>query len=280
MSSVSGKVAVVTGAGSGIGRALAIELASRGARVAISDLNEEGLTESAELVRGRGGEAHTQVLDVGDRDAVEAYAETVAEHFGVVHQVYNNAGIAFSRTVTESTYEDYERVLQVNLWGVIHGTKAFLPHLIASGEGHLVNVSSLNGYMAQGKMTHYCTSKFAVRGFTEAVRMEMLQERHPVYVSSVHPGGIKTNIADAAMASARELGLPVTEDDERRHKAYTEKLLRMDPAEAARIIIDGVEKKKARILVGQDAKFVDGVVRLLPSRYPQVAVAAERRFAR
>ena len=280
MSSVSGKVAAVTGAGSGIGRALAVELAARGARVALSDVNEDGLAESAELARQRGADVHTQRLDVGDREAVEAYAEKVAAHFGVVHQVYNNAGIAFSRTVLESTYEDYERVLQVNLWGVIHGTKAFLPHLIDSGDGHVVNVSSLNGYMAQGQMTHYCTSKFAVRGFTEAVRMEMLQAHHPVVVSSVHPGGIKTNIADAALASARELGLPVSADDERRHKAYTEKLLRMDPAQAARIIVDGVEKKKARILVGQDAKFVDGVVRLLPSRYPQVAVAAERRFAR
>jgi NAD(P)-dependent dehydrogenase (short-subunit alcohol dehydrogenase family) len=243
-------------------------------------VNEAGLAETADLTAGQGADAHTQVLDVGDREAVEAYAETVAVHYGVVHQIYNNAGIAFSRSVLESTYEDYERILRVNLWGVIHGTKAFLPHLIASGEGHVVNVSSLNGYMAQGQMTHYCTSKFAVRGFTEAVRMEMLQERHPVLVSSVHPGGIKTNIADAAMASARELGLPVTEDDERRHRAYTEKLLRMDPAEAARIIVNGVEKEKARILVGQDAKFVDGVVRLLPSGYPQVAVAAERRFAR
>ena len=280
MSNVSGKVAVVTGAGSGIGRALAVELASRGARLALSDVNEEGLAGSADLVEQRGGAAHTRVLDVGDRDAVIAYADEVAADHGVVHQIYNNAGIAFSRSVLDSTYEDYERILRVNLWGVIHGTKAFLPHLIASGDGHVVNVSSLNGYMAQGQMTHYCTSKFAVRGFTEAVRMEMLQAGHPVLVSSVHPGGIKTNIADAAMASARELGLPVTEDDERRHKAYTEKLLRMDPAEAARIIVDGVEKEKARILVGQDAKFVDGVVRLLPSRYPQVAVAAERRFAR
>jgi NAD(P)-dependent dehydrogenase (short-subunit alcohol dehydrogenase family) len=280
MSSVSGKVAAVTGAGSGIGRALAVELAARGARLALSDIGEAGLAETAELAGQHGVEAHTKLLDVGDRDAVAAYADEVAGRYGVVHQAYNNAGIAFSRSVLDSTYEDYERVLRVNLWGVIHGTKAFLPHLIDSGDGHLVNVSSLNGYMAQGQMTHYCTSKFAVRGFTEAVRMEMLQEGHPVLVSSVHPGGIKTNIADAAMASARELGLPVTEADERRHKAYTEKLLRMDPAEAARIIVDGVEKKKARILVGQDAKFVDGVVRLLPSRYPQVAVAAERRFAR
>jgi short-subunit dehydrogenase len=168
----------------------------------------------------------------------------------------------------------------VNLWGVIHGTKAFLPHLIASGDGHVVNVSSLNGYLAQGGMTHYCTSKFAVRGFTEAVRSEMLRDGHPVQVSSVHPGGIKTNIADAALASARELGLPVTEADERRRKAYNEKLLRMDPADAARIIVDGVEKGRGRILVGQDAKVVDAFVRLLPARYPKVALAVEERLAR
>ena len=179
MTSVTGKVAAVTGAGSGIGRALAVELASRGARLALSDVNEAGLAGSAELVEQRGATAHTQVLDVGDRDAVAAYADEVAAHHGVVHQIYNNAGIAFSRSVLESTYEDYERILQVNLWGVIHGTKAFLPHLIASGDGHVVNVSSLNGYLAQGGMTHYCTSKFAVRGFTEAVRMEMLQRGPP-----------------------------------------------------------------------------------------------------
>ena len=280
MTAVAGKVAVVTGAGSGIGRALAVELAARGARLALSDVNEEGLATSAELVEQRGATAHTRPLDVGDRDAVVAYADEVAADQGVVHQIYNNAGIAFSRSILESTYEDYERILQVNLWGVVHGTKAFLPHLIASGDGHVVNVSSLNGYLAQGGMTHYCTSKFAVRGFTESVRMEMLRDGHPVQVSSVHPGGIKTNIADAAFASAKELGLPVTDADERRRKAYNEKLLRMDPAQAARVIVDGVEKGRGRILVGQDAKIVDAFVRLLPSRYPRVAVAVESRLAR
>ena len=279
MSSVRGKVAVVTGAGSGIGRALAIELAARGARVAISDVNEAGLAETSRSAKENGAEVHQEPLDVSDREAFGAYAEAVARHFGVVHQIYNNAGIAFSRSVLESTYEDYERIFSVNLWGVIHGTKAFLPHLVESGDGHLVNVSSLNGYMAQGEMTHYCASKFAVRGFTEAVRTEMLQHGHPVAVSSVHPGGIRTNIADAALASARELGLPVTDRDERRHRAYNEKLLRMEPAKAARIIVDGVEAGRARILVGQDAKLVDAVVRLLPSRYPRVAVALEKRFA-
>ncbi len=277
MSSVSGKVAVVTGAGSGIGRALAIELARRGARVAISDVDEAALAETAAAI---GGDVHQQRLDVGDRDAFEAYATAVAERFGVVHQLYNNAGIAFSRPVLESEYADYERVFAVNLWGVIHGTKAYLPHLVASGDGHLVNVSSLNGYAAQDKMTHYCASKFAVRGFTESVRAEMLAAGHPVQVSSVHPGGVKTNIADAAFERAQELGLPTTEADERRRRTYNEKLLKMDPARAASIIVGGVEAGRARILVGKDAKLVDAVVRLLPSRYPALAVALERRLHR
>jgi NAD(P)-dependent dehydrogenase (short-subunit alcohol dehydrogenase family) len=277
VSSVSGKVAVVTGAGSGIGRALAIELARRGARVAVSDVNAAGLSETAETI---GGDVHQQTLDVADRDAFEAYATAVAEHFGVVHQVYNNAGIAFARPVLESEYADYERVFAVNLWGVIHGTKACLPHLVASGDGHVVNVSSLNGYMAQDQMSHYCASKFAVRGFTESVRAEMLAAGHPVQVSSVHPGGIKTNIATAALDASKKLGLPITEADEKRRKTYNEKLLKMDPAQAAGIIIGGVEAGRPRILVGNDAKLVDAVVRLLPSRYPKLAVAFDKRLHR
>lgn len=277
MSSVRGKVCVVTGAGSGIGRALAVELARRGARVAISDVDDAGLEETARLLGD--AEVHAQRLDVGDRDAVQSYAAAVAQHFGVVHQVYNNAGIAFRRSVLESEYDDYERVFAVNLWGVMHGTKAFLPHVIASGDGHVVNVSSLNGCLAQPEMTHYCTTKFAVRGFTESLRAEMLAARHPVQVSVVHPGGVRTNIADSALKKAKELGLPVTADDERRHKLYTKKLLRMDPAQAARIIVDGVEAGRARIMVGNDARLLDAFVRLLPARYTKFVAAAERRAA-
>jgi NAD(P)-dependent dehydrogenase (short-subunit alcohol dehydrogenase family) len=278
VSSPAGKVAVVTGAGSGIGRALALGLAGRGARVAISDVNAEGLSETAAAIVRSGVEApHQQTLDVSDRSAFEAYAASVSEHFGVVHQIYNNAGIAFSRSVLETDYADYERVFAVNLWGVIHGTKAFLPHLIASGDGHVVNVSSLNGFMAQGGMTHYCASKFAVRGFTESVRMEMLSGGLPVKVTSVHPGGVKTDIADAALRAAKQVGLPVTEAEERRRRFYNEKLLRMDPAQAARIVLDGVEAGRPRVLVGSDAKLVDGLVRLLPSRYPRLVVALDKR---
>lgn len=277
MSAVGGKVAAVTGAGSGIGRALALELASRGARLALSDVDEQGLAETAAQV---GGEVHTQRLDVSDRDAFMAYADAVAAHFGVAHQIYNNAGIAFSRPLLETELADYDRVLGVNLWGVIHGTKAFLAHLIASGDGHVVNVSSLNGYMAQEQMSHYCTSKFAVRGFTESIRIEMLRAGHPVGVTVVHPGGIRTSIADNAMAAARSLGLPVTEDDERRRRTYNEKLLRMDPRKAAKIVVDGVESGKARVLVGNDAKAVDALVRLLPVGYQRIAIALDKRVNR
>lgn len=280
MSSVRGKVCVVTGAGSGIGRALALELARRGARLAISDVSAEGLAQTAAAVQAAGAQVHEQTLDVADRDAVEAYASAVAGHFGVVHQIYNNAGVAFSRPMLETDYADYERVLGINLWGVIHGTKAFLPHVVASGDGHVTNVSSLNGFFAQDQMSHYCTSKFAVRGFTETLRVEMLRGGHRVGVSVVHPGGIKTNIANAAFEDAKRLGLPTTEADERRRKTYNEKLLKMPAEQAARIIVEGVEAGKARILVGNDAKLVDKIVRLLPVHYAKLSVALDRRVNR
>jgi len=151
---------------------------------------------------------------------------------------------------------------------------------VASRDGHLVDVSSLDGYMAQDKMTHYCTSKFAVRGFTESVRAEMLAAGLPVRVTPVHPGGVETNIANAALESAKALGLPTTDDDEKRRTTYDEKLLKMDPAQAAPIIADGVEAGRPRILVGTGAKLVDAVVRLLPSRYPRFAVAMDKRLNR
>ncbi|MFE5218265.1 MULTISPECIES: SDR family NAD(P)-dependent oxidoreductase [unclassified Streptomyces] len=278
MSSVRGKVAAVTGAGSGIGRHLAFELAKRGARLAVSDVDDLGLDETADRAKSLGAEVHAAHLDVSDRAAVEAYAATVAEHFGVVHQIYNNAGIAGGgQSVLDAEWELYDRTLAVNLFGVIHGTKAFLPHLIASGDGHVVNVSSLNGYLAQPTLSAYCASKFGVRGFTEALRTEMLAGRHPVQVSVVHPGGVKTNIANAALEQARARGLAPTRQQLDRARVYNEKLLKMPAEQAARIIVDGVEAGRPRIRVGTDAKIVDRLVRLVPGRYPQLAVALERR---
>jgi NAD(P)-dependent dehydrogenase (short-subunit alcohol dehydrogenase family) len=280
VSAVAGKVCAVTGAGSGIGRALALGLARRGARVAVADVDDSGLAATADAARALGGDVHVQRVDVADREAVVAWAGAVAAHFGAVHQVYNNAGIAFSRSVLESEWSDYDRVLGVNLWGVIHGTKAFLPHVIASGDGHVVNISSLNGFLAQPGMSHYVASKFAVRGFTETLRIEMLEAGHRVGVTSVHPGGIKTSIADNAMASARALGLPITEDDEARRRTYNEKLLRMSPDTAADIIIGGVEAGRGRVLVGNDAKVVDLLVRAIPALYPRAVAALDRRLRR
>lgn len=278
MSSVRGKVAAVTGAGSGIGRNLAFELAKRGARLAVSDVDDRGLEETADRAKALGAEVHTAHLDVSDRAAVEAYAATVAEHFGVVHQIYNNAGIAGGgQSVLDAEWELYDRTLAVNLFGVIHGTKAFLPHLIASGDGHVVNISSLNGYLAQPTLSAYCASKFGVRGFTEALRTEMLAGRHPVRVSVVHPGGVKTNIATAALEQARARGLAPTRQQLDRARVYNEKLLKMPAEQAARIVVDGVEAGRPRIRVGIDAKIVDRLVRLAPGRYPQLAVALERR---
>ncbi|MDQ8044485.1 MAG: SDR family NAD(P)-dependent oxidoreductase [Solirubrobacteraceae bacterium] len=285
MSTISGRVAVVTGAGSGIGRALALELARRGAKLALSDVNEDGVAETASQAKALGSaDVVSGKLDVSDRQAFFAYADEVVSHFGVVNQIYNNAGIAFSRTVLESEMEDYDRVFSINLLGVITGTKAFLPHLIASGAGHVVNVSSLNGIMAQPEMSQYCAAKYAVRGFTETLRMEMLMARTPVQVTVVHPGGVKTNIATAAAEAqlAREGDddpeLRATADA--RTKLYNEKFLKMPASKAAEIILRGVEKNKARVVVGNDARALDLLVRAAPTRYQAEVTKALRRMYR
>jgi NAD(P)-dependent dehydrogenase (short-subunit alcohol dehydrogenase family) len=277
MSGIRAKVAVVTGAGSGIGRELALGLARRGGRLALADVNDAGLAATADQVRALGAEVHTARLDVSDRDAVDRYAAEVVAHYGVVHQLYNNAGISGAGAgILDTDWRVYERVLAVNLWGVIHGTRAFLPHLIASGDGHVVTMSSLNGIMAQPELGAYCTAKFAVRGFTETLRGEMLLAGHPVRVTVVHPGGVRTGIATAALADARRQGI-VDERAEARARTYNEKLLRMPAATAAATILDAVEKDRPRVLVGTDAKVADLLVRLLPRHYPRLAAWFVRR---
>jgi NAD(P)-dependent dehydrogenase (short-subunit alcohol dehydrogenase family) len=223
---------------------------------------------------------HHQQLDVSDGDAFAAYAPAVADHFGVVHQVFNNAGTSRSRSVLDLTGGDYQRVFGVNLWGVIYGTKAFLPYLIASGDGHVVNVSSVNGFMAYPTLSAYVTSKFAVRGFTEALRTEMLAGGVPVRVTVVHPGGVRTNITENTLALARADGIPISAEDERRAREYHRRFLRLSPDAAAKTILDGVTAGKGRILVGTDAKIIDMIVRLLPGVYPRIIAWSTTKGAR
>ena len=263
MEGFAGKVAAVTGAGSGIGQALAIELARSGAKVAISDVDTEGLAVTEERLKAIGAHVKADRLDVTEREAFQLYADSVSEHFGTVNQIYNNAGIAFAGDVEVSEFKDIERVMDVDFWGVVNGTKAFLPHLIASGDGHVVNVSSVFGLFAVPGQAAYNSAKFAVRGFTEALRQEMALAGHPVKVTAVHPGGIKTGIVRNMTAAE---GVDLKELTQ----TFDKKLASTSPQKAARIILDGVRKNKARVLVGNDAKVLDLIVRVTGSNYQRL----------
>jgi len=269
MEGFAGKVAVVTGAGSGIGQALAVELGRSGAKLAISDVDTEGLAVTEERLKAIGAPVRADRLDVTEREAFELYADAVKEHFGKVNQIYNNAGIAFSGDIEVSTYKDIERVMDVDFWGVVNGTKAFLPHLIASGDGHVVNVSSVFGLFAVPGQAAYNSAKFAVRGFTEALRQEMAVNKHPVRVTCVHPGGIKTAIARNATAAE---GIDVAE----MAKAFDTKLARTSPERAAQIILEAVRKDRARVLVGADAKILDVIIRVTGSGYQRLFSTAAK----
>ena len=270
----AGRVAVVTGVGSGIGRALTYQLAARGAVLAISDINDPQLAVTAQHARSLGATVRADHLNVTDRPAMLSYAEEIAAYFGVVHLVINNAGVAHVGDVLGMRFSDIERVMDTNFWGVVNGTMAFLPHLIASGDGHLVNISSLFGLLSVPGQSAYNAAKFAVRGFTESLRQEMLLAGHAVRVTCVHPGGIKTNIARNATRSADYADGEALERFER-------VALRMAPADAARVILTGVARNRARVLVGADAKAFDLLVRLTGSGYQQVmARLARRTFSR
>jgi NADP-dependent 3-hydroxy acid dehydrogenase YdfG len=263
MEGFAGKVAAVTGAGSGIGQALAIELARSGASVAISDVDTEGLAATEAQLKAIGAPVKADRLDVTEREAFELYADAVKAHFGKVNQIYNNAGIAFVGNIDVSQFKDIEKVMDVDFWGVVNGTKVFLPHLIESGDGHVINVSSVFGLFSVPGQAAYNAAKFAVRGFTEALRQEMMVAGHPVKVTTVHPGGIKTAIA-------RNMTTVEGIDKDELAQAFDKKLASTSPQKAAQIILDGVRKNRARVLVGPDAKVLDLIVRVVGSGYPRL----------
>lgn len=273
MTTYAGQTAVVTGAGSGIGRALALELAARGARVAVSDVNKEAVTTTADLVRAAGGEAHSFELDVADREAVFAHAAEVAP-LGPVGLVVNNAGVALHGLVRDLTEPDMRWVMEIDYWGVVHGSQAFLPLLTSSGTAsrpaRLVNISSLFGLVSVPGQAAYNAAKFAVRGFTEALIQEVRMQGAPVTVSCVHPGGIRTEIG----RSARVAG----EFDKASTAAAFDKLARMSPERAASVIIGGAEKGKARILVGADAHALATLPKVLGAHYGRVVAYGSARL--
>lgn len=274
MESLQGRVAAVTGAASGIGRALAIELANRGAHVALSDVDEAGLAETVGRCEGRGVKVTSQVLDVSDRDAVFAWAEQVVADHGAVHLIVNNAGVALSATVEHMTDDDIRWLMDINFWGVVHGTQAFLPHLKTAGEGHVVNISSVFGLIGIPTQSAYCASKFAVRGFTDALRVELEIERSCVSATTVHPGGIRTNIARNARMDASADRIAGEADRARRE---FDRVARTSPDRAAQRIIEAVLRDRRRLLIGADARVFDLVSRL-PARLGQgILVAGGRR---
>ena len=270
LQTVQDKVVVVTGAGSGIGRALALRAATGGARLALSDWNPAGLAETARAVAETGGRAETAVVDVSDRRAMQAWAGDVVSTLGGVDMVVNNAGVTATGDFVDLSYDDLDWILGVNLNGVIHGSKEFLPHLIASGNGALVNMSSLFGLVSMPGQSAYNATKYAVRGLTEAIREEMLVAGHPVSVTCVHPGGVRTGISRHGRKADN---VKADELDE----LFERKLARMSPARAAQIILDGALAGKARVLVGADAHAIHHFARLTGSRYQDVVARLSRR---
>lgn len=267
----TGRVCVVTGAGSGIGRALATELAAHDARLALADVDAEGLAETAARAARLGArEVHTEVLDVADRAAVLTWADATAARFGGVDLVVNNAGVALIAGVEEMSWDDFEWLMGVNFWGVVYGTKAFLPHLRRSPDGHLVNISSVFGLFGVPSQSAYCAAKYAVRGFTESVRQEQRVLGSGVGVTTVHPGGIRTNIVRNSRAGAGH--------DKGRVVALHDSVSRTSAQRAARIILSGVRRGRSRVFVGADATAIDVGSRLLGSVFePLVRVVSRRR---
>jgi len=274
MKSYADKVAAITGAGSGIGRALAISLAREKCHLALSDIDETGLAETAGKATALGVRVTTARVDVSDRTAMHAWADVVAREHGRVNLIFNNAGVALGTTLEGVDYDDFEWIMDINFWGVVYGTKAFLPHLRASGEGHVVNISSIFGLVGVPTQGTYNASKFAVRGFTEALRQELELGGAPVSATCVHPGGVRTNIAKSGRI-ADNLA-PFLTKDEAAARRRMEGLFITSSSTAAKAILAGVRRNKRRVLVGPDAHALDLSVRLTPAGTQRLIMAFAR----
>jgi NAD(P)-dependent dehydrogenase (short-subunit alcohol dehydrogenase family) len=254
------RTAVVTGAGGGIGRAIAVSLAARGCHLALADIDEAGLSGTRLLLEGRGVDVSLHRLDVADQNAVAAFPEAVEQRHEKVDLLFNNAGVAVGGSFEEVSESDFQWLFDINFWGIVRMTRAFLPVLRQSDEARIVNISSLFGLISPPGQTAYSASKFAVRGFSNALRCEL--EGSTVSLTVVHPGGVATSIAKNSRRpdgrSETEIAAAI---------ARIEKMLRMPPADAGEIIVRGVVKGKARILVGMDARICSLIERLMPVSY-------------
>jgi butyryl-CoA dehydrogenase len=271
----NGRVAAITGAGSGIGRALAIDLAGRGAHLALSDVDEAGLAETVGRCEGRATKVTSQRLDVADREAVFAWADAVVADHGRANLIFNNAGVALTATVESMSIEDFTWLMDINFWGVVHGTQAFLPHLKESGEGHVINISSVFGLLSIPSQSAYNAAKFAVRGFTDSLRMELEIEGAPVSSTTVHPGGIRTNIVRNSRLDPSAAG--VAGDDKAQLVVDFDRVARTSPEKAAKVILAAVQADRRRVLIGPDARLFDLAARLPAGVYQQVIVRGARR---
>ncbi|MEC7120042.1 MAG: SDR family NAD(P)-dependent oxidoreductase [Pseudomonadota bacterium] len=273
MKDFNNKVAAITGAGSGIGQQLAVLLAKAGCHLSLSDINTQGLESTQQLLKAYPVKVTTQVLDVANREQVAAWATQTQQDHGKVNLIFNNAGVALGSTVEGMSYDELEWLMGINFWGVVYGTKEFLPLLKQSGEGHIVNISSLFGLTSQPTQSAYNASKFAVRGFTESLRQELDMQNCGVSVTCVHPGGIRTNIAKAARMndSLKTLGM----DAQKSIKNF-DKLLRTPPEVAAKVILDAVQRDARRVLIGNDAKALDLMQRVLPTAYQRIFAAGAK----
>ena len=261
MSEIKNSIFIVTGAGSGIGRALAIRASMEGAKVIATDV--KGLDETLQLSKG---DMETFVLDVSNAEQIENFASGILKKYSQEKIILvNNAGVSLaSGSFAETPLEDFEWLLNINLWGVVRMTKAFLPHMLKQNQGHIINVSSIYGIAGMPNNSAYSTAKFGVKGFSDVLKAEVLGTN--VRVSSVHPGGVKTNIA-------RDGRISKTQDEAEAKKliAKFEKVaLKMEPSTAAEIILNGIKNDKSRILVGGDAKLLDTVVRVFPNSYHKI----------
>ncbi len=261
MKNFKDKVCVITGAASGIGRALAMRLGDEGARLVICDIRSDMLAETKKLITQKGGQAETHIVDVSDRDAVFALAAHVDDQFGGADLVVNNAGVAQIAAIHDLSLDDFKWVMDINFWGVVHGTQAFLPQMRRRDTGHIANVSSIFGLISVPRQAAYNSAKFAVLGFTDAVRHDL--QNTNINTTCIHPGGINTNIVRHARF------LQSADMEREREEAITSfaKITMTEPDKAARIILNAIRKRKVRVRVGADAILVDIARRLFPVHY-------------